>query len=125
MAFMLGKHFVFLDSFQFMASSLERLDAILSTDAFKYTSQVFQNEKLALMKQTGVYPYDYMDSFRKFNDKQLPLKEEFYSILIDEAISDMQYQHAQKVWNTFNMRTMGEYHDLYLKSDILLLADVF
>ena len=125
MAFMLGKHLVFLDSFQFMASSLERLAAILSTDAFKYTSQVFQNEKLALMKQTGVYPYDYMDSFRTFNDKQLPLKEEFYSILIDEAISDMQYQHAQKVWNTFNMRTMGEYHDLYLKSDILLLADVF
>ena len=125
MAFMLGKHLVFLDSFQFMTSGLERLAAILSTDAFKYTSQVFQNEKLALMKQKGVYPYDYMDSFRKFNDKQLSLKEEFYSILIDEAISDMQYQHAQKVWNTFNMRTMGEYHDLYLKSDILLLADVF
>ena len=125
MAFMQGKHLVFLDSFQFMTSGLERLAAILSTDAFKYTSQVFQNEKLALMKQKGVYPYDYIDSLRKFNDKQLPLKEEFYSILIDEAISDMQYQHAQKVWNTFNMRTMGEYHDLYLKSDILLLADVF
>ena len=51
-------------------------------------------------------------------------KEEFYSILTDKGISDAQYQHAQKVWNTFNMRTMGEYHDLYLKSDILLLADV-
>ena len=125
MAFMLGKHLVFVDSFQFMASSLERLAANLPTDAFKYISQVFQNEKLALMKQKGVYPYDYMDSFGKFNDKQLPQKEKFYSILTDEAISDMQYQHAQKVWNTFNMRTMAEYHDLYLKSDILLLADVF
>ena len=125
MAFMLGKHLVFLDSFQFMASSLERLAANLPTDAFKYISQVFQNEKLSLMKQKGVYPYDYMDSFQKFGDQQLPPKEEFYSILTDEGISDEQYQHAQKVWNTFNMRTMGEYHDLYLKSDIPLLADVF
>ena len=125
MAFMLGKHLVFLDSFQFMASSLERLAANLPTDTFKYTSQVFQDEKLALMKQKGVYPYDYMDSFQKFGDQQLPPREEFYSILTDDSISDEQYQHAQKVWNTFNMRTMGEYHDLYLKSDILLLADVF
>ena len=125
MAFMLGKHLVFLDSFQFMASSLERLAANLPIDTFKYTSQVFQDEKLALMKQKGVYPYDYMDSFQKFGDQQLPPREEFYSILTDDSISDEQYQHAQKVWNTFNMRTMGEYHDLYLKSDILLLADVF
>ena len=122
---MLGKHLVFLDSFQFMASSLERLAANLPTGAFKYTSQVFQDEKLALMKQKGVYPYDYIESFQKFNHKQLPPKEEFYSILTDEGISDVQYQHGQNVCNTFNMRTMGEYHDLYLKSDILLLADVF
>ena len=60
-----------------------------------------------------------------FGDQQLLPKEEFYSILTDEGISDAQYRHAQKVWNTFDMRTMGEYHDLYLKSDILLLADVF
>ena len=60
-----------------------------------------------------------------FGDQQLPPKEEFYSILTDEGISDAQYRHAQKVWNTFDMRTVGEYHDLYLKSDILLLADVF
>ena len=125
MAFMLSKHLVFLDSFQFMASSLERLAANLPIDAFKYTSQVFQDEKLALMKQKGVYPYDYMDSFQKFGDHELPPKEQFYSILTDESISDEQYQHAQKVWNTFNMRTMGDYHDLYLKSDILLLGDVF
>lgn len=124
MAFMLGKHLVFLDSFQFTASSLERLAANLPADMFKYTSQVFQNEKLSLMKHKGVYPYDYMDSFGKFSDQQLPPKEEFFSILTDEGISDAQYQHARKVWNTFNMRTMGEYHDLYLKSDILLLADV-
>ena len=80
---------------------------------FKYTIQVFQDEKVALMKQKDVYPYDYMDSFGKFKDKQLPPKEEhFYSILTDEGISDEQYQHAQKVWNKFNMKTMGEYLSL-------------
>lgn len=66
-----------------------------------------------------------MDSFEEFWDKQLPPKEPFYSILTDEGISDEQYQHAQKVWDTFIVKTMGRYHDLYLKSDILLLADIF
>lgn len=65
MAFMFGKHLVFLDSFQFMSSSLDRLAANLPIDAFKYTFHVFQGEKLALMKQKGVYPYDYMDSKEK------------------------------------------------------------
>ena len=127
MAFMLGKHLVFLDSFQFMASSLERLAANLPEDTLKYTSQVFQDKKLALTKQKGVYPYDYIElgDYNKFGDQQLPLKDSFYSILTDEGISDVQYQHAQNVWNTFNMNIMGDYHDLYLQSDTLLLADVF
>ena len=63
MAFTLGKHLVFLDSFRLMASSLERLDANLPADAFKYTSKVFKDKKLSLMKKKGVYPYNYMDSF--------------------------------------------------------------
>ena len=125
MAFMLGKHLVILDSLQLMASSLERLADNLPTDKFNYTSQAFKGEKLALMKKKGVYPYDYMDSFQKFGDQQLPPKKEFYSILTDEGISDEQYTHAQKVWDTFNIKTMGDYHDLYLQSDILLLADIF
>ena len=66
-----------------------------------------------------------MDSFQKFGDQQLPSKEEFYSILTDEGISDEQYTHAQKVWDTFIIKTMGDYHDLYPQSDILLLADIF
>lgn len=107
MAFMLGKHLVFLDSVQFMSSSLDRLVANLPADAFKYTSHVFQGEKLALMKQNGVYPYDYMDSVERFNDKQLPSIADFCSILTCEGISDEQNQHAQNVWNTFKMRTMG------------------
>ena len=124
MAFMLGNHLTFLDSFQFMSSSLEKLVSNLPKELLKYTSQTFKNEKLDLMSKKGVYPYDFMDSFEKLNEK-LPPKEEFYSILNDEHVTDKDYQHAQTVWNTFNLKNMGEYHDLYLKSDILLLADVF
>ena len=65
-----------------------------------------------------------MDSFDKLNEK-LPTKEDFFSILNNEHITNEDYQHAQTVWETFKLKTMGEYHDLYLKSDILLLADVF
>lgn len=125
MAFMLSKHLVLLDSFQFMSSSSNRLVANLPADAFKYTSHVFQGEKLAIMKQKGVYPYDYMDSEEKFNDQQLPSEDDFHSMLTDEGMTDDRYTHVQKVWNTFKMRTMGEYHDLYLKSDLLLSADLF
>ena len=125
MAFMLGKHLVFLDSFQFMSSSLDRLSANLPKDKFKYTRKVFKKEKLELMTQKGVYPYDYMDSFERFNETQLPSKDDFFSQLTQDAITDEQYCHATKVWEIFNLQTMGDYHDLYLKSDILLLADVF
>ena len=124
MAFMLGKHLVFLDSFQFMSSSLDKLVNNLPKESFKYTSQVFDDEKLDLMIRKGVYPYNNMDSFEKFKE-QLPSKEEFYSVLNNEHISDDDYEHAKKGWETFLMKNMGAYHDLYLASDILLLADVF
>ena len=66
-----------------------------------------------------------MDSFEKFDDKELPSQNNFYSILNKEHITDEQYQHAQNVWKTFKLKSMGDYHDLYLRSDVLLLADVF
>ena len=107
-----------------MSSSLDKLVSNLPKGSLKYTSKKFKGEKLELMAQKGVYPYDYMDSFDKFDEK-LPTKEEFYSILNDEHITDKDYEHAQNVWSTFSLKNMGEYHNLYLKSDILLLADVF
>ena len=125
MAFMLGKHLLFLDSFQFMSSSLDNLTKNLPDDAFIFTQQEFTGEQFNLMKQKGTYPYDYMDSFQKFNDTQLPIKKDFFSILYNQHITHEQYDHAQTVWNTFNLKTMGDYHDLYLKSDTLLLADIF
>ena len=125
MAFMLGNHLTFIDSFQFMSSSLDKLVSNLPAEALKYTNKRFQKEKFKLMTRKGIYPYDFMDSFEKFNKTELPNKEEFYSILNNEHITNEDYCHAQKVWNTFQLQTMGEYHNLYLKSDILLLADVF
>ena len=77
------------------------------------------------MKQKGVYPYDYTDSFHRFSEKKLPNKDGFYSILKDEYISDTQYVHAIKVWNTFKLKNMRKYNDLCLKTGALQLADVF
>ena len=77
------------------------------------------------MKQKGIYPYNFMDSLKSLIKLNYQTKD-FYSILNDENISEQQYNHAQNVWNTFNLKNIREYHDLYLKSDILLLlADVF
>ena len=125
MAFMLGNHLTFIDSFQLMSSSLDKLVSNLPKDDLIYTSKVFKGKILNLMYQKGVYPYDFMDSLEKFNQMELPTKNQFYSILYDQHITDDQYDHAKKVWKTFKIKTMGEYHDLYLGSDVLLLADVF
>ena len=125
MAFMLGKHLTFLDSMQFMLFGLKKLVENLPTDKFKYTDEEFQGEELKLVKRKGVYPYDHMDSFQKFEETELPTQEQFYNLLNDESISDEDYQHAQNVWKKFNMKSMGDYHDVYLKVDVLLLADVF
>ena len=72
-----------------------------------------------------VYPYEYMDEWDKFNEKKLPCKESFYSNLTMEDISDTDYKHANNVFEKFNLNSLGDYHDLYVRSDTLLLADVF
>ena len=108
-----------------MSSSLDKLVSNLSKEALKYTSEEFTGMKLSLMSQKGVYPYNHMDSFEKFDQMKLPTKDQFYSVLNDQHITNDEYNHAKRVWKTFNIKTMGEYHDLYLKSDVLLLADVF
>ena len=124
MAFMLSNHLNFINSFQFMSSSLDKLVSNLPKDGLKYTSKEFTGKKLSLMSQKVLYPYDFMDSIEKFDQMKLPTKEQFYSILNDQHITNNEYNHVMKVWKAFNIETMGEYHDLYLKSDMLLLADV-
>ena len=123
--FKIGKHLKFIDSYQFMASPLANLAKALPDNKYIYTSEAFSGEKLDLMKAKGVYPYDYMDSFQKFSQTQLPKRDDFYSLLTDEEISVSEYAHAQKVWETFGIENIGQYHELYLKSDVLLLADIF
>ena len=81
--------------------------------------------KFILLLRKGVYPYEYMDSWERFNETSLPPKESFYSELNLEDISDKDYLHAQKVWDVFEIKELGEYHDLYVQSDTLLLADIF
>ena len=125
MVFMLGNHLTFIDSFQFMSSSLDKLASNLPKDDLIYTSKAFKGKRLDLLSKKGVYPYDFMDSFEKLNNRELPTKDQFYSILNDEHITDDEYIHAKEVWDTFYIKTMGEYHDLYLVSDVLLLTDVF
>ena len=75
--------------------------------------------KFVLLLRKGVYPCEYMDSWEKFNE------ESFYSKLNKEGITDEDYAHAQKVWKVSEIKNLGEYHELYVQSNMLLLADVF
>ena len=114
----------FIDSFKFMASSLESLVGNLGLEKLKETKKEFGN-KFELLARKGIYPYDYMNGIKKFSEEKLPPKEKFYSKLNDSNVSDEDYEHAQRIWKEFGIKDLGEYHDLYLKSDVLLLADVF
>ena len=81
--------------------------------------------KFIMLLRKGVYPYEYMDEWNKFNEKVLPSKESFYSNLTLENITETDYAHANNVFKKFNINNLGEYHDLYVRSDMLLLADIF
>ena len=72
-----------------------------------------------MLLQKGVYPYEYMDGWYKFNEKIIPSKELFYSNLTLENISEVDYMHANNVFKTFELKNLGEYHDLYIRSDTL------
>ena len=114
----------FLDSFRFMSNSLSELASNLTRH--DNLSRYFEGTFLELVKpRKGVYPYDYMDSFERLDETSLPSQDDFYSKLNDENISADDYKHAKRVWDKFGMKTMRDYHDLYQKTDVLLLADVF
>ena len=115
----------FIDSFKFMSTSLDSLVNNLPEEAFKNIKKYYTGDKLNLIKRKGVYPYEYMDSIERFKENKLPPRELFYSSLTGENISDEDYTHAKKVWDTFKMEYVKDYHELYNKTDVLLLADVF
>ena len=110
---------------QFMNSSLDALVNNLSDNDFKLLSQKSTSILLELVKQKVAYPYEYMDSFKKFYDDKLPDKCDLFSSLKEKWISEKDYLHAIDVWVMFEMKTVSDYHDLNLKTDILLLADAF
>ena len=116
---------VFKDSLKFMSSSLGALVNNLPKDAFINLNKYYTPEEAELIKQKGFYPYEYMDSEEKFKDTKLPPRKAFYSKLSGRGITEKDYKHAWNVWNTFNMKTFKEYHELYNETDVLLLADVF
>ena len=102
MSFSISGKLSFIDSFQFLSYSLDSLVKNLN----------------------NIYPYEYISHFEKFKE-QLPNKERFYSLLTGTKISDKKYEHALKIWNKFEMKTMKYYHYLYLKCDNLLSVSVF
>ena len=108
-----------------MATSLDKLVNNLPEDDFINLSSYYSGDKFNLLTRKGIYPYEYMDSLEKLEETKLPPKEAFYSRLNDEDISDENYAHAQKVWRVFKMEHFKDYHGLYNKVDVLLLADVF
>lgn len=116
----------FVDSFQFLNRSLDTLvnNLFKSQSHFPVLSQHF-HEHIDLLIRKGIYPYEYADSIDRFNETSLPAREHFNNKLTESSISDADYEHAQSVWKAFNMQTFGDYHDLYLLTDVLLLADVF
>ena len=136
MAFFLNKNLVFIDSMKFMNSGLDKLVKNLSDEDFKYLVEEFSSEDSELLKQKGAYPDEYMNSFERFNEEKLPARKYFYSSTKDGKIGDdgkisdghisfKDYLTCEKIWDEFDIKDMGDYHDHYLKKDVLLLADVF
>ena len=136
MAFFEGKNLVFIDSMQFMNSNLHKLVKNLSNKDFKYLVEEFGYKNLGHLKEKGAYPYEYMNSFERFNEEKLPATKHFYSstkgrkigMMVknsDSHISFKDYLTCEKIWVNFDMKNMGDYHDHYFKKDVLLLADVF
>ena len=83
------------------------------------------NNKFILLLRKDVYPYEFMDSWERFDEASLPNKEAFYSSLNMKDITNIDHRHAKRVFENLNNKNLGDYHDLYIQSDALLLADVF
>lgn len=124
-----GDHFEFKDTFQFLACSLASLVENMKRDSeqlgFPQLASGFPPESISLLLRKGVYPYEYITTFDKFQETSLPPKEAFNSQLKAESISAEDYKYALYIWDVFKCRTIEDYHNIYLKSDVLLLADIF
>ena len=116
----------FIDSFKFMSSSIDSLVNNLARGNSKFFGFEGYNEsQYKLLIRKGIYPYEYMDDWDKFKETVIPPKEAFYSKLNTSGVSDQDYEHAHRVWSEFGINNLGEYHNLYLCMDVILLANVF
>ena len=121
----------FLDSFRFMGMSLEKLVSFLPTDGFKiidnHFEEKFAKKQIKLLHQKSFYPYSYFDNFERFSEKRLPPLNKWKNTLAggEVSITLENLAHANQVFRTFKCKTLGDYHDLYLTTDTLLLACVF
>ena len=116
----------FIDSIKFMSSSLDYLVNNLARGGHEFWGfENYNSNQRELLIWKGIYSYEYMDSWDKFNKTSLPNIDKFYSNLNMSGVSDVDYEHARRVWKEFGIRNMGEYHDLYLRTDVVLLANVF
>ena len=99
----------------------------LLKDKFSNTYSIYDNNinKFILLLRKGIYSYEHIYSYEKFNEQQLPSTDKFYSNFNFKNITKHEYKHAKKVWDTFKIKNLGEYHDLYVQSDTSQLADVF
>ena len=127
----------FVDSFLHLPSSLSQLvfnlaaevqeDITKAREIFFHLSTEFHglsDKDFRLLLRKGVFPYTWFDSPDKLTTTHLPEIKDFFNDLTKENISKEDYDHAQAIWNTWNMNTFQDYLELYLKTDVLLLADV-
>jgi len=114
----------FVDSFRFMPSSLMKLTENLRIGDLIETKKIVPSSKMELVLRKGVFPYDYIDGLHRFDEKSLPTPDKFKSKFNDSEISMEDYQHALRVWNEMEMKTLGDYSDFYVKLDVTLLCDV-
>ena len=116
----------FIDSIKFMSSSLDSLVNNLAKGGHQFFGfENYNGHQRRLLIRKGIYPYEYMDSWDRFKETSLPSINCFYSNLNMSGVSDTDYEHACSIWREFGIRNMGEYHDLYLRTDVILLANVF
>ena len=116
----------FIDSFKFMSSSLDSLTKNLVRGGKKlFGFEDYSELQYGLLTRKGVYPYEYINSCDRFEETQLPPISAFYSNLNTSLISEEDYLHAQRVWKEFGIHNLGDYHDLYLRTDVALLASVY
>ncbi|XP_054256909.1 uncharacterized protein LOC128981938 [Macrosteles quadrilineatus] len=119
-----GLELRFLDSFKFLSASLDQLINNLTTDQLEHTKRFVRSSQIELVTRKGVYPYDFMDNITKYDMTTLPELHDFKNKLNKCDVSESDYEHAQKVWNEFNIKDMREYTLFYNKIDVLQLADV-